>query len=192
LIRAAEQQDRRTRETPQRTPLMAERIESRVLPLTLDLRQPSLSGETDVALAALEKTAATIAIESLVSLAKVNDIDHLGGGLELIGPLMMTLSAVDYESRHFAIEHGHTSIGYYGALSALGFLPRDRVVEKFRRSLDIAGHVSWVAGGTPLGSGRLGVTVPVSTGLALGLRAAIARRSSFATVETPGGFPARR
>jgi transketolase N-terminal domain/subunit len=171
LTRAAEQQDRRNETLLADTPLMAGRIESSVLPLTIDLRQPSLAPETDVALSALEKTAAIIAIESLVSLAKVNDIDHLGGGLELIGPLMMTLAAVDYESRHFAIEHGHTSIGYYGALSALGFLPRDRVVEKFRRSLDIAGHVSWVAGGTPLGSGRLGVTVPVSTGLALGLKA---------------------
>jgi hypothetical protein len=97
--------------------------------IAVDLTQHRLSSETDVTLSALEKTAATIAIESLVSLAKVNDIDHLGGGLELIGPLLMTLGIVDYEGRQFAIEHGHTSIGYYSALSALGFLPRDRVVE---------------------------------------------------------------
>ena len=171
LIRAAEQQDRRNAQLLSETPLLAERIESRALPLTLDLGRPSLTPDLEVALAGVEKTAATIAIESLLSLATVNDIDHLGGGLELIGPLTMTLAAIDYESSHFAIEHGHTSIGYYAALSALGFLPRERVVEKFRRSLDIAGHVSWVAGGTPLGSGRLGVTVPVSTGLALGLKA---------------------
>jgi transketolase N-terminal domain/subunit/transketolase C-terminal domain/subunit len=171
LMRATAAQDRRNAKLLSETPLMAERIESRVLPLTIDLHQTSLSPEADVALSAVEKTAATIAIESLVSLAKVNDIDHLGGGLELIGPLALTLTMIDYESRHFAIEHGHASIGYYGVLSALGFLPRERVVERFRRSLDIAGHVSWVAGGTPLGSGRLGVTVPVATGLALGLRA---------------------
>ncbi len=125
------------------------------------------------ALAALEKTAATIAIESLISLAKVNDIDHLGGGLELIGPLLMTLGAVDYRGTQFSIEHGHTSIGYYSALSALGFLPRERVIDTFRRSLDIAGHVLWVPGGTPLGSGRLGVTVPVTAGWSLGLQARI-------------------
>ena len=125
----------------------------------------------DTALAALEKTAATIAIESLVSLAKADDIDHLGGGLELIGPLLMTLTSVDYKAKHFAIEHGHTSIGYYAALAALGFLPRERVIESFRRSLDMAGHVSWVPGGTPIGSGRLGVSMPVGAGLALGLKA---------------------
>ena len=143
-----------------------------MLPFALDLKAPALSDDADLALAALEKTAATIAIESLVSLAKVNDIDHLGGGLELIGPLLMTLGAVDYRGTQFSIEHGHTSIGYYAALSALGFLPRERVVESFRRSLDIAGHVLWVPGGTPIGSGRLGVTVPVTAGWSLGLKAA--------------------
>lgn len=170
-MRAADEQDRRNAQLLQETPLLGDRIRSSVLPLAIDLAQHRLGAETDVALSALEKTAATIAIESLASLAKVNDIDHLGGGLELIGPLLMTLGIGHLEGRQFAIEHGHASIGYYGALSALGFLPRDRVVEKFRRSLDIAGHVSWVPGGTPLGSGRLGVTVPVATGVALGLRA---------------------
>jgi len=79
----------------------------------------------------------------------------------------MTLGFVDYDTRHFTIEHGHTSIGYYSALSALGFIPESRVIEAFRRSLDMAGHVSYVAGGTELSSGRLGAIVPV----------AVARRS---------------
>ena len=130
-----------------------------------------LSAPTATALAALEKRAATIAIRALVSLAKANDIDHLGGGLELIPGLLMTLGVVDYERRHFTIEHGHTSIGYYAALAALGFLPEERVVDAFRRSLDIAGHVSWVPGGTELSSGRLGAIVPVAVGQALGLKA---------------------
>ena len=124
------------------------------------------------ALAALEKTAAAIAIRSLASLAKAGDIDHLGGGLELIPALLMTLGFVDYDARHFTIEHGHTSIGYYAALAALGFLPEPRVVDAFRRSLDIAGHVSWVPGGTELSSGRLGAIVPVAVGQALGLQGA--------------------
>jgi transketolase N-terminal domain/subunit len=146
-------------------------IESRVLPFVLDPSKGSLSPEADKTLAALEKNAAGIAIKSLMSLAKVNEIDHLGGGLELIPALLMTLASVDYDKRQFAIEHGHASIGYYAALAALSFLPEDRVIESFRRSLDMAGHVSWVAGGTPIGSGRLGVTVPVATGLALALKA---------------------
>src|SRR5215831_9414745 len=153
------------------TPYCGRRFESKVLPFTLDLAKGVWTAEHDETLGALEKIAARTAIESLASLAKVNDIDHLGGGLELIPPLLMTLACTDYERSHFTIEHGHTSIGYYSALSALGFLDKARVVDGFRRSLDIAGHVSWVPGGTELSSGRLGVMYPVGTGLALGLRA---------------------
>src|SRR3954469_13327579 len=171
LTLLASEQDARNAALLSATPFLGPRFESRVLPLTVDLAAGELTAEHDLAFSALEKDAARIAIEALVSLARVNDIDHLGGGLELIPGLLMTLAATDYERSHFAIEHGHTSIGYYSALSALGFLDRARVIDGFRRSLDIAGHVSWVPGGTELSSGRLGVMFPVGTGLALGLRA---------------------
>lgn len=153
------------------TPLMAGRVTSHVVPFVLDPAAATIDPARSAALAALEKTAAAIAIRSLASLARAGDIDHLGGGLELIPGLLMTLGFTDYDARHFTIEHGHTSIGYYAALAALGFLPEARVVDAFRRSLDIAGHVSFVAGGTELSSGRLGAIVPVAAGQALGLRA---------------------
>lgn len=171
LTRLAREQAQRNAALLQQTPSLGSEIRSSVLPLTLDFGADALDPAAGEALGALEKDAARIAIESLAALARQNDIDHLGGGLELIPPLLMTLAGVDYERRHFAIEHGHTSIGYYAALAALGFLDPERVVSAFRRSLDIAGHVSWVPGGTELGSGRLGVMVPVASGLALGLRA---------------------
>ena len=172
LQRLFDEQRARNQQLLSQTPRLGTELRSEVLPFALDLKAPALPDDAGLALAALEKTAATIAIESLISLAKINDIDHLGGGLELIGPLLMTLGTVDYRGTQFSIEHGHTSIGYYAALSALGFLPRQRVVESFRRSLDMAGHVLWVPGGTPIGSGRLGVTVPATAGWALGLKAA--------------------
>ena len=165
------EQDSRNAALVSATPYAGRRFESRVLPLTLDLKSGEFTAEHDAAFGALEKDAARIAIESLASLAKVNDIDHLGGGLELIPALLMTLAVTDYERSHYTIEHGHTSIGYYSALAALGFLDRAHVVEKFRRGLDIAGHVSWVPGGTELSSGRLGVMFAVGTGMALGLKA---------------------
>ena len=168
-LEAAQQE--RTRALLGATPTLGESIQSRVLPFALDPSKGSLTPDAAKILAAFEKQAAGIAIRSLISLARANDIDHLGGGLELIPALLMTLASVDYDKRHFAIEHGHASIGYYAALAALGFLPEDRVIDSFRRSLDMAGHVSWVAGGTPIGSGRLGVAIPVATGLALGLKA---------------------
>jgi transketolase N-terminal domain/subunit/transketolase C-terminal domain/subunit len=153
------------------TPCVGDRFESRVLPFHVDIDRGELSAEQSNVLAALEKHAAAVAIKSLASLAKVGDIDHLGGGLELIPSLLMTLGVVDYERRHFTIEHAHTSIGYYAALAVLGFLPAERVINGFRRSLDIAGHVSWVPGGTELSGGRLGVMIPVAAGQSLGVRA---------------------
>lgn len=153
------------------SPALGARFESRVLPFTLDPATRPLTAADEIRLAALEKAAATVALKAAASLARAGDIDHLGGGLDLIPALMMTLASIDYDRRHFTIEHGHTSIGYYGALTALGFLDESRVVNAFRRSLDIAGHVSWVPGGTELSSGRLGAMVPVGTGQALGVRA---------------------
>ena len=117
------------------TPLVGARFESSVLPWRLDPESAPLTAEQATVLAALEKRAATTAIEALVSLAKAGDIDHLGGGLELIPGLLMTLGVVDYEARHFTIEHGHTSIGYFAALAALGFLPEARVIDAFRRKI---------------------------------------------------------
>jgi transketolase N-terminal domain/subunit/transketolase C-terminal domain/subunit len=171
LAASAAEQDARNASLVAATEYAKARVESAVLPLTVDLSSGTLAPDTDLAFAALEKEAARIAIEALISLAKANDIDHLGGGLELIPALLMTLVATDYERSHYTIEHGHTSIGYYSALASLGFLDRNRVINAFRRSLDIAGHVSWVPGGTELSSGRLGVMFPVGTGLALGLKA---------------------
>ena len=165
------EQDARNASLLRETPYCGPRFESKALPFTIDLATGTWQPEYDDTLGALEKVGARTAIESLASLARVNDIDHLGGGLELIPALLMTLACTDYERSTFAIEHGHTSIGYYSALSALGFLDASRVVDGFRRSLDIAGHVSWVPGGTELSSGRLGVMVPVGAGTALGLRA---------------------
>lgn len=170
LARLTMEQQQRNGTLLANTPLLGPRFESRVVPFRLDLNG-ELGPEQTLALAALEKQAASTAIASLVSLARAGDIDHLGGGLELIPALLMTLGVVDYQARHFTIEHGHTSIGYYSALAALGFLPEERVVDAFRRSLDVAGHVSWVPGGTELSSGRLGAIVPVAVGQALGLKA---------------------
>ena len=171
LAAPAAAQDQRNAALLSQTPYMGQRFESRVLPFALDLERTEFGAAEEAALGALEKHAARTAIEALASLAKANDIDHLGGGLELIPALLMTLAVTDYERSQFTIEHGHTSIGYFAALSALGFLDRDRVIHAFRRSLDIAGHVSWVPGGTELSSGRLGVMFPVAAGTALGLRA---------------------
>ncbi|MFO1490705.1 MAG: thiamine pyrophosphate-dependent enzyme [Kiritimatiellia bacterium] len=164
-------QQTRNQDLLRNSPHLGCRIESMVLPFTLDLKAPKLTAAQIDTLAALEKKAAATALSSLASLAKINELDHLGGGLELIPSLLMTLAITDYKAVHYTVEHAHTSIGYYSSLAALGFLEQARVVDHFRRSLDIAGHVSWVPGGTQLNGGRLGVMVPVAVGQAIGLKA---------------------
>ena len=149
------------------SPYLKGRVESHVLPFQLNLEAEQLSADEVAALNALEKKAAATALASLASLAKIGELDHLGGGLELIPSLLMTLAITDYQAKHYTIEHAHTSIGYYGALSALGFIDEQVVVDTFRRSLDIAGHVSWLPGGTQMNGGRLGVMVPVAVGQSL-------------------------
>ena len=147
-------------------------VTSQVLPLSIDIASTDALDEKQVAtLQALEIEAARISVSSLASLAIIGELDHLGGGLDLIPSLMLTLAATDYEKVQYTIENAHASIGYYASLAALGYVDRDSVVHKFRRGLDIPGHVSWVPGGTQLNGGRLGVMVPVAAGQAMGMRA---------------------
>jgi transketolase len=146
---------------------MKDEVESRVLPFQLDLNADGLTAEDIAVLKGLEKRAAATALGSLASLAKINELDHLGGGLELIPSLLMTMAVSDTTTKQYTIEHAHTSIGYYAALAALGFIDSETVVEGFRRGLDIAGHVSWLPGGTQMNGGRLGVMIPVAVGQSL-------------------------
>jgi len=148
-----------------------ESFTSKALPFRLDLNQASLTAPQLAALEALQRRAARIAVKSVAELAKLNEVDHMGGGLDLIPSLTMTLALTDYKAVEYTIENAHASIGYYGALSALGFLDPDHVANQFRQSLDIAGHVSWVPGGTQLNGGRLGIMVPVAVGQAIGKKA---------------------
>ncbi|MBT7596933.1 MAG: hypothetical protein HN559_18670 [Gemmatimonadetes bacterium] len=170
LQSATSAQARRNRKLLSEASYLGERINSRVLPLDIDIAGPLTTQQRD-ALAGLGVEAASTAISSLASLAKIGELDHLGGGLELIDPLLMTLAVADGETVDYTIEHAHTSIGYYAALAAFGYVKAKDVIDGFRRGIDIAGHVSWLPGGTQLNGGRLGVMVPVAVGQALGRRA---------------------
>lgn len=165
-------QKRRNNRLLQKNEFLGTRVRSEVLPLQVDIsRDKSLAKSQVDGLYGLQKEAARTAIRSLDSLAKLGEVDHLGGGLELIPSLLMTLSVTDFDCVEYTIEHAHTSVGYYAALSAMGYISEQAVIESFRRSLDIPGHVSWLPGGTQLNGGRLGVMIPVAVGQALGKKA---------------------
>ena len=165
-------QKRRNEKLVKEARYLGARVRSQALPLQVDIgKEKALSGAQIAALEGLQIEAAQTAIRSLGSLAKIGEVDHLGGGLELLPSLLLTLAVTDYEKVDYTIEHAHTSVGYYSALAALGFIKEEAVVEQFRRSLDVPGHVSWLPGGTQLNGGRLGVMIPVAVGQALGKKA---------------------
>ena len=164
-------QEKRNTDLISNSKYMRDRVISSVLPFSFDLTADKLTETQMQEISALQKDAAAIALASLASLATINELDHLGGGLGLIPPLLATMGVVDFQAKQYTVEHAHASIGYYSTLAALGYLDRDHVIDTFRRGLDIAGHVSWVPGGTQLNGGRLGVMIPVAVGQALGLKA---------------------
>ena len=167
-----EKQGRRNDALLNETHFLGREIASDVLALHIDIEMTGVLGEMeDRALTALQIESAHTAIRALASLAEIGELDHLGGGLELIPGLLMTLAVVDYEQRAYTIEHAHTSIGYYSALAGFGFVDAARVVQNFRRGLDFPGHVAWLPGGTQLNGGRLGVMIPAAVGMALGKKA---------------------
>ena len=168
-----DRQQERNRRLLEESPALGSRIVSRVHPFRFDLDATPELSDADVALfEALSIESARLAVESVASLATINEVDHMGGGLDLLPALLPTLSLVNHAETEFTIENAHTSAGYYAALATLGYLDAARFVHFFRRGLDIPGHVSWVPGGTPLNGGRLGVMVPAAVGAALGKRAA--------------------
>ncbi len=169
--KAFEEQQERNRQVLASSHYMRSEVVSEVLPLHLDINAAELTDEQAAMLNALSIEAARTAITSVAELAKLNEVDHMGGGLDLIPPLLMTLSLIDRETSTYTFEHAHTSIGYYSCLAALGYIDAQVVIKEFRQGLDIGGHVSFLPGGTELMGGRLGVMVPVAVGTALGKRA---------------------
>ncbi len=168
---AFEEQQDRNQQLVNHSHYMKQEVISQVLPLQLDLSKGELSDEMATTLNGLSIEAARIAISSVAELSKLGEVDHMGGGVDLIPSLMMTLAVADNERVTYTFEHAHTSIGYYSSLAVLGYLDPQVVIGEFRKGLDIAGHVSYVPGGTELNGGRLGVMVPAAVGMALGMRA---------------------
>ncbi len=154
------------------TPNLGSEVNSEVISFSIDLESKTGISRTQIeTLEVLEIQAACTAVRSLASLAEINELDHLGGALDLIPALVLTLAVTDHKNVTYTIENAHTSIGYYAVLAAFGYIDEESVIKRFRRSLDMAGHVSWVPGGTELNGGRLGVMIPVAVGQALGMRA---------------------
>ena len=89
---------------------MRREVVSSVPPFALDIEQiPRLSADDVALFEAMQIDAARLAIESVASLSKINEVDHMGGGLDLIPPLLLTLSLVNRAERDFTIARTSSS-----------------------------------------------------------------------------------
>jgi len=178
----AQEQKKRNESLVANSIYVGDKFKSDVLPFKIDLKNTKkLSLENINILNALEISAARTAISAVAELAKLKEVDHMGGGLDLIPALLLTLAITDFEKIEYTIENAHASIGYYSSLAVYGYIDPEYVIKNFRNGLDIAGHVSWVPGGTQLNGGRLGVMIPVAMGQALGKKAVYGQDSWVVT-----------
>ena len=127
---------------------MRDEVTSEVLPFAIDLKATKqLSAEQVLQLDGLATESARIALRSLASLAKIGELDHLGGGLDLHpGP------HPDPGDRRLREDRSTPSSTPTPASATTPPWPPSAswtgtlVIDGFRRGLDIAGHVSWVPG----------------------------------------------
>ena len=169
----AERQGERNDALLENTQFLGDEIASDVLGLHIDIAATETLGEAeDRALTALQIESACTAIRALASLAEIGELDHLGGGLELIPGLLMTLSLWRITIR--------VLIRLSTRIRVSGIIRRWRRLGLWRqRALSSGFGAGWIfpgmwrgcRGGTQLNGGRLGVMIPVAVGLALGKKA---------------------
>lgn len=94
---------------------------------------------------------------------------HPGGSLSCIDYLSLLYVLRLAESNEpIVVSNGHISPAVYSVLAELGVIPKERVIEHFRRADDIyEGHVNRKVPGVFYGTGPLGVGASVASGFAV-------------------------
>lgn len=97
---------------------------------------------------------------------------HPGGSLSTIDYLSLLYAFwVTDKNSPVVVSNGHISPAVYSVLAELNVIPKDRVVELFRRPDDLyEGHVNRKIQGIWYGTGPLGVGTSVASGIALSNR----------------------
>lgn len=94
---------------------------------------------------------------------------HPGGSLSALDflTLIYTMRVAESNER-VIVSNGHISPAVYSTLAELGVIPKERVIETFRKPVDIyEGHVNRKINGVHFGTGPLGVGGSVASGAAL-------------------------
>ncbi len=94
---------------------------------------------------------------------------HPGGSLSTLDYLaLLYVMRVAKSNEPVVVSHGHVSPAVYSVLAELGVIPKDRVIETFRKPSDIyEGHVNRKINGIWYGTGPLGIGASVAAGFAM-------------------------
>ena len=94
---------------------------------------------------------------------------HPGGSLSTLDYLaLLYVMRVAKSNEPVVVSHGHVSPAVYSVLAELGVIPKDRVIETFRKSTDIyEGHINRKVNGVWYGTGPLGIGSSVAAGFAM-------------------------
>lgn len=95
---------------------------------------------------------------------------HPGGSLSALDYLVLIYAMrVCETNEQVVVSNGHISPAVYAVLAELGVIPKDRVIETFRKPVDLyEGHVNRMIRGIHYGTGPLGVGGSVGAAFALG------------------------
>lgn len=94
---------------------------------------------------------------------------HPGGSLSCVDYLtLLYVMRVAKTNDPVVVSNGHISPAVYAVLAELGVIPKERVIETFRKPTDIyEGHVNRKIKGVWYGTGPLGIGASVAAGFAL-------------------------
>ena len=105
---------------------------------------------------------------SIVSMVNNAQSGHPGGSCSVIDYLALIYAfIISQTGEDVAISNGHTSPAVYSILAEMGWIPRDEVIETFRKKGSVyEGHITRHIPGITYGTGPLGIGMSVATGMA--------------------------
>lgn len=121
-----------------------------------------------------------IRLEAVKMVHRAN-ASHIGGALSIADVLAVLYGGVlknldpsnptNHERDYLIFSKGHCCVSLYAALAIKGFMPMESLETYGQEGSILMSHVSYKVPGVELSTGSLGHGLPVSCGIALGLKA---------------------
>jgi len=106
---------------------------------------------------------------SIIEMTSLAQSGHPGGSLSSIDYLCLLYEhIISKTGEKIVISNGHISPAVYAVLAEMGYIPKDKVLESFRKTGSIyEGHVTRHVNGVWYGTGPLGIGVSIAASFAL-------------------------